>query len=92
MRKPADGTSRVIIKIKIKTMSANANQVSKGTIDAFDKENEELYFEPLAILRELAMRTQVLFPHNEKDLDFHNEGFTREFGVKLYKILNLEKK
>lgn len=56
----------------------------------FDKENEELYFNPMETLRELAMRTHVLFPHNEQDLDFHNEGFTRDFGVKLYKILNLE--
>jgi len=71
-------------------MSQVADELSQET-DYFDKENEELYFKPMEILRELAMRTHVLFPHNEQDLDFYNEGFTRDFGVKLYKILNLEK-
>lgn len=57
----------------------------------FDAENEELYFKPMEILRELAMRTNVAFPENEEDLKHFEEGFNHEFGKKLLHVLDLGK-
>jgi hypothetical protein len=57
--------------------------------DYFDLENEELYFKPMQLLRELAMRTKVAFPENEEDLKHFEEGFNPDFEKKLLKVLDL---
>lgn len=59
--------------------------------ERFDAENEEVYSQPMQLLRELAMRTNVAFPETEEDLRHFEEGFNPDFGKKLLHVLDLGK-